>query len=190
MGQKQENGRKPKVATIQKAPSFQHKPEPSPRRHSGAGPPAWMQGVRRAQPSRGRAASGTSRRGGRAASGTKAGESSDLFNTFPQSRNDRRVTPADRAKSQSISHPDSAPLDSSLRWNDNEEKKGGLPSDNPFAIVAEYLTSCPPRHSGAGPPAWMQGVRRAQPSRGRAASGTSRRGGRAVSGTKAGESSA
>ena len=52
--------------------------------------PAWMQGIRRVQPSRGRAASGTSRRsgsnspslegcppgrGGRAASGTKAKES-------------------------------------------------------------------------------------------------------------------
>ena len=47
-------------------------------------------------------------------------ESSGLFNTFPQSGNDKRVTPAGRGKSQSVSHPDSAPLDSSIRWNDGE----------------------------------------------------------------------
>ena len=76
-------------------------------------------------------------------------ESSGLFNTFPQSGNDKRVTSADRGKSQFVSHPASALLDSSLRWNDDEEKKGGLPSDNPFAIPAECLTPAP-RHSGEG----------------------------------------
>ena len=52
-------------------------------------------------------------------SGTKAEESSGFNNPFPQSGNDKRVTPADREKSQFVSHPDSACLDSSLRWNDD-----------------------------------------------------------------------
>ena len=54
-----------------------------------------------------------------------------------------------RIKTGSLLTPRPALLDSSLRWNDNEEKKGGLPSDNPFAIVDEYLTPVP-RHSGVG----------------------------------------
>ena len=45
-------------------------------------------------------------------------ESSGLYKPYPQSGDDKRVTPADRGKSQSVSHPESAPLDSSLRWND------------------------------------------------------------------------
>ena len=88
--------------------------------------------------------------GGRAASGTKAEESSGFNNPFPQSGNGKRVTSADREKSQFVSHPASAFLDSSLRWNDDEEKKGRLPSGNPFAIPAECLTPSPRRHSGAG----------------------------------------
>ena len=64
--------------------------------------------------------------GGRAASGTKAEESSGLYKPFPQGGNDRRMTPADRGKSQFVSHPASAPLDSSLRWNDNGGEYGKI----------------------------------------------------------------
>ena len=75
------------------------------------------------------------------------------------------------------------PLDSSLRWNDDGGGVGfvAIPTAPLLCLAKRGRSPC--RHSSAGPPAWMQGVRRAQPSRGRAASGISRRGGRAASGT-------
>ena len=58
--------------------------------------------------------------GGRAASGTKAEESSGLFNTFPHSGNDHMAYPS---RPNSVIYLTSCPalLDSSFRWNDYGE---------------------------------------------------------------------
>ena len=61
-----------------------------------------------------------------------------------------RVTPADRGESQSVLHPASAPLDSSLRWNDNgvwENSRGtkGMAIHNKPVIPAQArLHGCTP----------------------------------------------
>ena len=75
-------------------------------------------------------------------------ESSGLDRPFPQGGHDIKGGIGSawhgRAETGNPIVPRPALLDSSLRWNDDEEKKSGLPSGNPFAIAAECLTPSPP----------------------------------------------
>ena len=121
--------------------------------------------------------------GGRAVSGTKAEESSGLNNPFPHSGNDnyRQVKPnAASAKIRRLftTAPPLSWIPAFAGMTARREKAGRHP-DNLFAIPDACLTPAlsaipskagvlpiviplkpgiPRRHSGAGPPAWMQVV--------------------------------
>ena len=139
-------------------------PDFSPLRHLWTGSPVCGERAR-LQDVGGRAASGTSRRGGRAAPGTKAEESSGVYNPFPHSGNDNRRDNRTRYPAKPAIPSPSRPafLDSGLRRNDNGGRNGFVAI--PTALCHSRKKSQPLMSSGRAGIVWPGSSPRLPPGR-------------------------